>query len=85
MSQAGEAYERAAEQAGSTQLPTEEVAQLYEEAAKCYADEENWLKHSQCWKEVCRLRQWPYLRGQARVTSPFFEGEYSLLEVLRAE
>ena len=82
ISQAGEAYERAAEQAGSTQLPTEEVAQLYEEAAKCYADEENWLKHSQCWKEVCRLRRWPYLRGQARVTSPFFEGEYSLLELL---
>ena len=82
MSQAGEAYERAAEQAGSAQLPTEEVAQLYEEAAKCYAEEENWLKHSQCWKEVCQLRKWPYLRGQTRVTSPFFEGEYSLLEVL---
>jgi hypothetical protein len=81
MSQAGEAYERAAEQARGTQ-PIEEVAQLYEEAAKCYADEENWLKHSQCWKEVCQLRKWPYLRGQARVTSPFFEGEYSLLELL---
>jgi tetratricopeptide (TPR) repeat protein len=82
VSQAGEAYERAAEQAHGAQLPTEEVAQLYEEAAKCYADEENWLKHSQCWKEVCQLRKWPYLRGQARVTSPFFEGEYSLLELL---
>jgi outer membrane protein assembly factor BamB len=82
MSQAGEAYERAAEEAKSTQPPTEELARLYEEAAKCYADEENWLKHSQCWKEVCQLRKWPYLRGQARVTSPFFEGEYSLLELL---
>jgi outer membrane protein assembly factor BamB/tetratricopeptide (TPR) repeat protein len=82
MSQAGEAYERAAEQAKSAQRPVEEVAQLYEEAAKCYADEENWLKHSQCWKEVCQLRQWPYLRGQARVTSAFFEDEYNLLELL---
>jgi tetratricopeptide (TPR) repeat protein len=82
MSQAGEAYERAAEQAGRDQLSSEEVAQLYEEAAECYADEENWLKQSQCWKEVCRLRRWPYLRGQARVTSAFFEGEYNLLELL---
>jgi tetratricopeptide (TPR) repeat protein len=82
MSQAGEAYERAAEQAASAQLSAEEVAQLYEEAARCYADEENWLKHSQCWKEVCQLRKWPYLRGQARVTAPFFEGEYNLLELL---
>jgi tetratricopeptide (TPR) repeat protein len=82
MSQAGEAYERAAEQAASAQRPDEEIAHLYEEAAKCYADEENWLKHSQCWKEVCQLRKWPYLRGQARVTSPFFEGEYNLLELL---
>jgi tetratricopeptide (TPR) repeat protein len=82
VSQAGEAYERAAEQAQSAQQAPEEVAQLYEEAAKCYAEEENWLKHSQCWKQVCQLRQWPYLRGQARVTSPFFEGEYSLLELL---
>jgi outer membrane protein assembly factor BamB/tetratricopeptide (TPR) repeat protein len=82
MSQAGEAYERAAEQASSDQLPNEEVAQLYEEAARCYADEENWLKQSQCWKEVCQLRKWPYLRGQARATSAFFEGEYNLLELL---
>jgi hypothetical protein len=55
---------------------------LYEEAAKCYADEENWLKHSQCWKQVCQLRKWPYVRGQPRVSAPFFEGEYSLLELL---
>jgi len=82
MSQAGEAYERAAEQANSTQRPGEEVAQLYEEAAKCYADEENWLKQSHCWKEVCQQRKWPYLRGQARVSAPFFEGEYGLLELL---
>jgi outer membrane protein assembly factor BamB len=82
MSQAGEAYEHAAEQAADAQRPLEEVAQLYEEAAKCYAEEENWLKHSQCWKEVCQLRKWPYLRGQARVNAPFFEGEYGLLELL---
>jgi tetratricopeptide (TPR) repeat protein len=82
MSQAGEAYELAAEQARNTQRPLEEVARWYEEAAKCYADEENWLKHGQCWKEVCQLRKWPYLRGQARVNAPFFEGEYSLLELL---
>src|SRR5512135_18892 len=82
MSQAGEAYQHAAEQANGNQQPAEEVAQLYEAAAQCYLEEENGAKHSECWKEVCQLRQWPYVHGQVRVTAPFFEGEYSLVEVL---
>ena len=82
LTQAGEAYERAAEQAHDAQSAPDEIAQLYEEAAKCYAQEENWLKHSQCWQQVCQLRQWPYLRGQVQIAAPFFEGEYNLVELL---
>ncbi len=82
LTQAGEAYERAAEQARGAQSALEDIAPLYEEAAKCYAEEENWLKHSQCWQQVCQLRQWPYLRGQVRISAPFFEGEYNLVELL---
>jgi tetratricopeptide (TPR) repeat protein len=82
MTQAGEAYERAAEQARGAQSAPEDIAQLYEEAAKCYAEEENWLKHSQCWQQVCQLRRWPYLRGQVRISAPFFEGEYGLVELV---
>jgi outer membrane protein assembly factor BamB/tetratricopeptide (TPR) repeat protein len=80
--QAAEAYERAADQAYGTNAAREEVALLYEAAAKHYAEDENWPKHGQCWQRVCELRQWPYLHGRVQIDTPFFQGEYNLLEVL---
>lgn len=80
--EAGEAYERAAEQLRTTAPgAASSLAELYEEAARCFAEEENWLKHSQCWLQVCVLREWPYVRGQIRLLAALFEDEYSQVEV----
>jgi hypothetical protein len=82
--EAGEAYERAAQEAQANNPPVDSgaIAQWYEDAARCYADEENWLKQSRCWTQVCLLRGWPYVRGQVRLAAPLFEDEYSQVEVL---
>ncbi len=77
VSEAGEAYERAAAQAQTRAASPEEITRLYELAAQCYADDENWNRQQACWDQVCRHRQWPNLRGRFEIADAFYENEYN--------
>ena len=82
VSEAGEAYERAAEQLQTRSPQPHELARLYESAAGCYAQDENWNRQQACWDKVCRYRQWPNLRGRIQISAPFFQGEYSQIQLV---
>jgi tetratricopeptide (TPR) repeat protein len=74
--QAGEAYERGARGLLERTPPSEEEsARLYEAAAACYAQEEDWQHQQSCWEIVCRLRRLPNLRGRLEVEDPLWERE----------
>jgi tetratricopeptide (TPR) repeat protein len=82
VSEAGEAYERAAAQAETRAASPEEIARLYELAAQSYADDENWNRQQACWDQVCRHRQWPNLRGRFEMAGAFYENAYNQVRLV---
>ena len=81
--QAGEAYELAAEQAfDADPMDVETLADLYEAAAKCYAEDDDFIRYGQCWDKVCQYRNWPYLKGQFEIGSNFYQGEANFVTLV---
>jgi outer membrane protein assembly factor BamB/tetratricopeptide (TPR) repeat protein len=83
VSQAGEAYERAAEQLQArTPEATEELALVYEAAARCYAEDENTRRYRFCRDKVCQYRQLPNLIGQFELGGPFYQDEFNEVRIV---
>jgi tetratricopeptide (TPR) repeat protein len=81
VSEAGEAYERAAVQAQTKAASPEEIA-LYELASQSYTKDENWNRQPACWDQVCRYREWPNLRGRFEIADAFYESEYNQVRLV---
>jgi outer membrane protein assembly factor BamB len=83
VSEAGEAYGRAAESLHA-RIPeaAEELARLYEAAARCYAEDENWTRQQACWDQVCQCRGWPNLRGRFEFSGPFCQSEFNQVNLV---
>ena len=83
VSQAGEAYERAAAQLETSQPDvSEELARLYEAAAQCYVEDEDARRQQICWDKVCQYRQWPNLRGRFEFSRPFCQNEFNQINLV---
>lgn len=80
MAQAGESYERAAAALLAQEPQAEEaLGNLYEAAARSYADAGLWPKHDACWDRVCQYRKWPNIRGTIQLPAQVVQGEYCLV------
>jgi tetratricopeptide (TPR) repeat protein len=71
ITQAGDAYERAAMQL-SADAPEAELARLYDAAAQCYGEEDTEVRcYEACLDRVCRYRHLSNLRGRFDLKRPF--------------
>lgn len=75
MSQAGEAYQHAAEALPPTVENAPELARLYEAAARCYAEDDDQQRRQRCEDKVREYRCLPNLRGRFECDGVFYEGE----------
>ncbi len=85
ITQAGEAFEKAALALYAQDPQAEQqIADLYEEAARYFAEDDDWTRQAACYQKVCQYRRWPNLKVQFEPDTQFYQREYSLisLEVL---
>lgn len=82
ITQAGEAFEKAALDLHSKDPQAEkQIADLYEEAAKCFAEDDDWVRQAACYDRVCRYRTWPNLKVYFEPGAQFYQAEYSLISL----
>ena len=75
ITQAGEAYERAAAQLPAD-TPEAELARLYDAATQCYGEEDTEVRrYEACLDRVCQYRHLPNLRGRFDLKRPFYADE----------
>lgn len=77
LSQAGEAYQRAAGALPDDEDHAPEIANLYEAAAHCYAEDDDPQRRQHCVDKARQYRGLPNLRGRFDYDGVFYEGEFA--------
>lgn len=83
MVQAGETYEKAAEDLlAKDPKAVEKAAALYEQAVRCYQEDDDRSHLEACTRKVCQLRRWPLLKGSFSLEGQFVQEAYSVIRLV---